>query len=181
MFWASSGIERGKSAGLVSVRGAPMSTAGSWAWYERARAHGGPGTRVTSRPGVRRAGMRRRRPGRPPLAVHRDGARRGARGIRRPDCRALARTVTTSPATGHLPAGAGGSPGARLRCSAQSGCTGGTQPPGGIGKRLACQEHDPAVRYCCPLPTGSPARRASPPFCSRIPVWRDAVSAAPGR
>jgi hypothetical protein len=39
-----------------------------------------------------------------------------------------------------------------------SECTGGTQPPGGTGKRLACQEMTRPVRYCCLLPTGSLAR-----------------------
>ncbi len=49
------------------------------AWYQRARAHGA------------------RVPGRPPLAVHRDGQRRGARGLRLPDRRALALEMTVSP------------------------------------------------------------------------------------
>ena len=127
------------------------------AWYERARAHGARVLRATHRPGVRRAGMHRRRPGRPPLAVHRDDARRGARGIRLPDCRALARTVTKSrtpnicrPTPAGRPA-----PGCLL---SSSECTGGTQPPGGTGKRLACQEMTRPVRYCCLLPTGSLAR-----------------------
>jgi uncharacterized glyoxalase superfamily protein PhnB len=50
MFCASSGIERGTSAGLVLVRGTRISTGGSWAWYERARAHG---TRVLEPPADR--------------------------------------------------------------------------------------------------------------------------------
>jgi hypothetical protein len=113
MFWASSGIERGKSAGLVLVRGAPMSTAGSWAWYERARAHG---ARVLEPPADREYSERECAV--EDLAGHRWQFTETARDVApedyRPDCRALARTVTTSPTSGHLPAGAGGAPGARL-------------------------------------------------------------------